>query len=88
MKARQSCRAWSWDEVVLNRKGPWVSTGSRWRALLQEGATVLGFVENPMMHFQGLSDHVSNSQAHKETGDRAGSKDTDPLSLCGERARP
>lgn len=44
-----------------------MSTGTRWRALLQGGTTVLGLVENPTMHFQELNDCVSDDQAHKET---------------------
>lgn len=37
-------------------------------SLLRKGVTVLGFGENPTMHFQGLNEYVSNNQAHKETG--------------------
>lgn len=57
-----------WDEIVLNRKGPSVDRKQMKSPSLQEGASILGFVENPTMHFQGLNEYVSDNQACKETG--------------------
>lgn len=56
-----------WDEIVLNRKGPRVHRKQiKSPSLLQEGATILDFVENPTTHFQGLNEYVSDNQAHKQ----------------------
>lgn len=45
-----------------------VPTGSKRRALQQEGAAIQGFVENPTVPLQRLCERVPDNQAYKEAG--------------------